>query len=172
MTVELDHAKNDFVVCFCFLEGEHANSGVVELKQGKALAQRARMFCRLEGDERIAETICLPIRLRLFPRAGVTRQTKDKFVMAPVLVCLVAVPLRASIGGRLHSGRAYKGQADGMVIWLVGAVLVFGQDSSPEAAALVREIDPTMRGDFELALLRVGPLNGANIPVVSSIFIL
>jgi hypothetical protein len=28
-----------------------------------------------------------------------------------------------------------------------------------------------MGGDFELALLRVGPLNGAHVPVVSGIFI-
>src|ERR1700677_4895840 len=58
-----------------------------------------------------------------------------------------------------------------MVIWLVGAVLVFSQDSRPEAAALVREVDPAMGGDFELALLRVGPLNGAHVPVVSGIYI-
>ena len=28
-----------------------------------------------------------------------------------------------------------------------------------------------MGGDFKLALLRVGPLNGANVPVVGGIFI-
>ena len=47
-----------------------------------------------------------------------------------------------------------------MVIRLVGTVLEFGQDNRPEAAALVRKIDPAMGGDFELALFRVGPLNG------------
>jgi hypothetical protein len=106
MTVELDHAENDFVIRFRFLESEHANSGVVEVKQRKSLAQRTGMLCRLEGDQRIAETIGLPVRLRLFPTAGVSRQAEYEFVMTPVLVCLVAVPLRASIGWRLHSGRA------------------------------------------------------------------
>src|ERR1700733_11470799 len=171
MTVELDHAENDFVVCFRFLESQHTDSGVVELEKGKALAQRPGMLCRLIGDERIAETIGLPIRLRLLPSPGVSRQAEYEFVMAPVLVCLVAVPLRTAIGGRLHSGRAEQRQPDRMIVRLVRAVFVFSQDGRAEAAAFVRKIDPAVGGDFKLALLRVGPLNRAHIPVVSGIFI-
>src|ERR1700677_4465777 len=129
------------------------------------------MLCRLEGDQRIAETIGLPIRLCLLPTSSVSRQTEYEFVMAPVLVCLVAIRRRTSIRGRLHSGRAQKRQPDGMVIWLVRAVLVFGEDGRTEVAALVSEIDKAMGGNFELALLRVGPLDGANVPVVGGIFI-
>src|ERR1700733_13065592 len=118
MTVELDHAENDFVVCFRFLESQHTDSGVVELEQGKALAQRTGMLCRLKGDERIAETIGLPIRLRLLPSPGVSSQAEHEFVVAPDVVCLVSLPLQPSIGGRLHSWRAQVTQPDGVVVRL------------------------------------------------------
>ena len=92
----------------------------------------------LEGDERIAETIRLPVGLRFAPTAGVPCQAEYEFVMTPVLVCLIGVSLRTSIGGRLHSGRAQKRQPDGMVIRLVGAVLEFGQDGRSESCRSCR----------------------------------
>ena len=76
MTIELDHAKNDFVTGFRFLESEHANSGIADVKQGNGLAQRSGMFCALEGDQWIAEAIRLPVGLRLGPAAGVPRQAE------------------------------------------------------------------------------------------------
>src|ERR1700733_11536093 len=100
------------------------------------------MLRRLEGDERIPKAVGLPVGLRLSPTIGMARQAEYKFVMTPVLVRLVAVPGRTSVGGRLHSGRAEESEPDGMVIRLVGAVLVFGQDGRSESAALVGEIDP------------------------------
>src|ERR1700677_5043996 len=157
MTVELDHAENDFITRFGFLEGEHAYSRIVEVKQGDALAQRAGMLWRLEGYERITQPVGLPVGLHLSPAIGVSGHAEYEFVVTPVLVCLVAIALRTSISRRLHSGRAQKGQPDGIVIRLIGAVLIFGQDGRSEGAALVGEIDPAVGGDSKLPFLRVGP---------------
>ena len=58
-----------------------------------------------------------------------------------------------------------------MVVRFVRTVLEFGQDRRAEATALVGQIDPAMGRDLELALLRVRPLNGAHVPVVSGVFV-
>ena len=129
------------------------------------------MFRGFEGDERVAETVGLPVGLRLTPSIRMPGQAKDKFVMSPVLVGLVAIPLRPPIFWRRHARRAEKRQPDRMVVRFVRAILAVGEEGGPKATALVSQIDPPMGRDFKLSLLRIGPLNSAEIPVVGSIFV-
>ncbi len=171
LSVELNHAENHLVAGLRFFQSKHTNAGIVQMNQGKALAQRARMFRGFEGNERIAETIGLPVRLRLTPSIRVPGQAEDEFMMTPVLVGLIAVPLRTSIrlGARMPGERRRVSRIV-LSLGLSEPFLQSVKEGGPKAAALVGEIDPAMRRDFELPLLRIRPLDGAEVPVVSGIF--
>src|SRR6478672_13911179 len=95
------------------------------------------MLRSFESNQWIVEPIRLPVGLGLLPGATVARQSEYKFVMTPVLICLVGVCLRASVGRRPHSGRSHQRQADGVVVWLIGAVLAIGENGRAEAACFV-----------------------------------
>src|SRR5258708_40150198 len=129
------------------------------------------MFRGLKGNQGIVESIRLPICLGLLPASTVAHQPKHKFVVTPILICLVSVCLRASVGWRLHPGRSHQRQSKGVLIWLIGTVFAVCENSCPEATCLVGKIDPAMRGYLELTLLSIGSLNRANLPIVSSVLI-
>src|SRR6266852_7027545 len=92
-------------------------------------------------------------------------------MMTPILVCLIGVRLRPAVGRWLHARRTHESQAKGIVIGLVRAVFAISQNGRSEAATFIGQVDPSMRGNFKLALLGIGPLNSAELPIVSSIFI-
>src|SRR5690349_11066269 len=118
------------------------------------------MLCCLEGNQRIIQTLRLPIGLTGAPVAIVTSQSEDDIVMAEVLRALIVIsPARA--------GSANEGEADGVVVRFIGCVLAIGENRRAIAATLIREIDPLVRSNFKLARLFVWTLNRTHVPVVS-----
>src|SRR6202000_2390446 len=136
------------------------------MPQGNAFTQWASMLRRLKCDQGIIEAVPLPISLCLTPVACVPCQTKDEFVMSPILICLIGVSRRTAIRGRSDTRRPHEGESNRVVFGLVGTILAVCQNGRAEAAALIRQIDPAMRRNLELTLLRIGPLDCTNVPIV------
>ena len=118
-----------------------------------------------EGAHGVVEAITLPIRSGRSPSTRVADEPKRKFMVAPVLVGLVRV--RAAEG--LHSGGTKQRQADGVVCRLIGAVFAIGENGDSVVPGFVRQVDPAVREHLELPLLRIGPLDRAEILVVGSV---
>ena len=85
--------------------------------------------------------------------------------MSPVLVELIGVTARHTSS---RTRRAQQREPDGAVVTLVRAVLDIGKNRGAIGTALVCLIDPMMRGYLELAIEGDGPLDGADLPVISS----
>src|ERR1700722_12758181 len=94
----------------------------------------------------------------------------NEFVMPPVLIHLIGISGTAVLAGH-NSRRAQERYAKGVVVGFIRAILAVGEDGRAEAAALVGEIDPTMRGDFKLARLLVRALDSANVPAIGCVFV-
>ena len=116
LAVEFHHAQHHFVALLGLLQSHHADARIVDLEQRELLAQRAGVLGRFEGDQRIVQALALPIGLRRAPVARVAGDAEEDFVMSPILVELVGV-------AGVAPGRAHQGQADGVVVELVRAVL-------------------------------------------------
>src|SRR3954454_9915084 len=103
--------------------------------------------------------MCLPIGLRIPPSGGMAGNAIGEFVMAEILRPLVGI-------SAANAGGANQSQADGVIVRLVRSVLAVGQDGGPELSAHISEIDPLVRGNFELLRFRRGALDGADVPIV------
>src|SRR5438552_1003163 len=80
--------------------------------------------------------------------------------------------LRSLIGiTGASSRRAYQGQPQSLVIGFVGSVFAISEYRDTVGSVLIGQIEPLMRGNFELAFLGVGPLHCADVPVVSRHFV-
>src|SRR2546429_158083 len=114
----------------------------------------------LKSNQRLIESICLPVALRLTPITGVAREPKQNFMTADVLSALVCITAARSRG-------ADERQSDRLIIRFVRSVFAIGQNRDAIRAALVGEIDPLMRSDLELSLFFIRALDGPDVPVVS-----
>src|ERR1035441_9123597 len=123
------------------------------------------MLRGLESYQGIVEPVGLPVCLGGAPIAFVSGKPEHKLVMAPFLIGLIAVVWRMAVGCRLCARRAHEGKTKGVVGRLVRAVLDIAEDGGAEGSTLVSEIDPPMRGNFELTRRCIGALDGANLPV-------
>src|SRR5205823_3181787 len=103
----------------------------------------------LKSDQRLIQSISLPVGLRLPPITCMTREPEKNFVATNVLGPLICITAA-------RAGRANQGESQRLVIRFVGRVLTISQNRRAVGAILVREIDPLMRGDFELALFFIG----------------
>ena len=138
LSIEFHHAQDNVVTGLSLLQSEHANTLGYSAEQERSFSLSGRRcFVGLESDQGIVKPIRLPIRLGLLPAAAVCRQPKYKFMVAPILICLIGVCLRASIGRRLHPRRPQQRQSKGVVVRLVGAVFAVGENGCPEGASLV-----------------------------------
>src|SRR5271157_1407410 len=88
------------------------------------------MFRGFEGNERLVETVGLPIGLALAPISRVSGQAVYELVMTQILRALVVI---ASAG----AGCADQGEAKRVVIGLVGAVLAIRQHRRAVSAAAI-----------------------------------
>src|SRR5437016_14118625 len=104
----------------------------------------------LKSEQRLIESISLPVSLRLPPITGVTSEAKKNFVPADVLRSLIGVPATCA-------GRANQSQSQCVFVGFVGGVLAIGQNRRAVSSVFVRQIDPLMRSHFNLALLCVRP---------------
>src|SRR3984885_5131330 len=125
------------------------------------------MLLRCKRDQRIVYAVGLPHRLLLAKVPGVPHKAKCDFVMPPVLSRLVAEVACTAVGGRLCSRRTQQSHANDLIGGFVRAVLHVGQKIHPIVSTLVGQINPTMRGRLVLARLRIGPLDGADVPAIS-----
>ena len=89
-----------------------------------------------------------------------TSQPKKNFVTANVLRSLIRITAA-------RSGRANQSQSQRLVVRFVRGVLAIGQNRRTVSAGFVRQVDPLMRRNFELALFFVRPLNRADVSIVS-----
>src|ERR1035441_1579436 len=119
------------------------------------------MFRSRKGDERRVQPLPLPVGSSLTPATGVPGDAVNEFVMPDILSGLIRVPA-ADTGGPDQS------QPDCVVVGLVGSVLAIGEDSCAERSAHIREVDPLVRGYFELLRLRGLSFDRADVPVVGS----
>src|SRR5438270_3530197 len=114
----------------------------------------------LKSNQRLIESIRLPVGLRLTPITGVAREPEQNFMTTNVLSALVCITAARSWG-------ADERQSDRLIIRFVRSIFAISQNRHAIRAALVGEIDPLMRGDLELSLLFIWTLDGPNVPVVS-----
>src|SRR2546422_3155101 len=114
----------------------------------------------LKSNQRLIESIRLPVGLRLTPITGVARKSEQNFMTANVLSALIRV-------ATARAGRANQRQADRLIVRFIRSILAVGQQSHTIRATLVGEIDPLMRGDLELSLFFIRALDGPDVPVVS-----
>src|SRR5947209_490529 len=105
----------------------------------------------------------LPVALALPPITSMTGQAINEFVVAQVLGELIAIGAAVAFA---QSGRIYKGEAQSVVVGLIGAVLAVGEHGHAIRSAFVGEIKPLMRRNFKLLLIVVAALDCANVPVV------
>src|ERR1700730_14092962 len=117
------------------------------------------MFRAGEGDEGLIEAICLPIGVIVAPTISMSGETEQNVVPAYVLCSLIRVTATSS-------RRAYQSQPQSLVIGFVGTVLAVGEYGYTVGPVLIRQINPLMRGDFELTLLGIRSLHRAEVPVV------
>src|SRR5438552_674170 len=117
----------------------------------------------LEGNQRLIETLRLPIGLLLPPVARMTSQTIDQFVMAPVLRGLIGV--RSSVAFT-DAGRADESEVDGFVVRFIRTVLAIRQNRGAIGSALIGEINPLVGRNFKPPVKCCRPLNGADVPIV------
>src|ERR1700738_4840493 len=113
-----------------------------------------------EGDEGRIEAICLPIGVIVAPTISMSGETEKNVVPAYVLCSLIRITATSS-------RRAYQSQPQSLVVGFVGTILAVGKYSYTVGPVLIRQIDPLMRGDFELTLLGIRSLHCADVPVVS-----
>src|ERR1700730_1154807 len=117
------------------------------------------MFGSFKGDERIVQTLRLPVGLALPPAGGMPGESVNKLVMSNILRTLVGV-------STARSRRADQSQANGVVVRFVRSVLAIGQDGDAELAVHIGQVNPLVRRHFKPLRLGGWPLDRANVPVV------
>ena len=78
---------------------------------------------------------------------------------------------RPAIGRRRDARRPQQGQPQRIVVRLVRSILAVRQNGRPEAAVFIGKIDPAVRRNLKLTLVRIRSLNGSNLPVVGCVWI-
>src|SRR2546422_3824383 len=112
-----------------------------------------------ERNKWLIESIGLPIRPGLTPVAGVTGEAERDFVMAQVLSALVRI-------AAARSRRAQQRQPQRLVVRLVRSVLAIRKQRHAVRSLPGGEIDPLVGSNFELPLIFIRSLDGADVPVV------
>src|SRR5215204_5238302 len=108
------------------------------------------MLRTLKSDQRLIETLRLPVSLLPTPITGMRSEAVNKLVPPPILCRLVSVT-----GSWPNPGSAQQGQAKCFIVRLVRAVLAVGKDRHTKTSALVREVEPLVRWHFKLSLVVV-----------------
>src|SRR6267378_2406204 len=117
------------------------------------------MFRAFESDQRLIQTVSLPVGPRFAPIVAVSSQTEQDFVSAQVLSSLIGI-------GATSSRRAQQRQPQSFVVRFIRGVLTVCEYGYAVGSILIRQIDPLMRGDFELTFFGIRSLNRADVPVV------
>src|SRR5881628_3004557 len=99
-----------------------------------------------ESNKRLVEAVGLPVGLRLPPVAGVPGDGERNFMATEVLCALIRI-------ATARSRRAYQSQTQSSVVRFVRGVLAIGEHRHTIGSISVGEVDPLVRGDFELPLL-------------------
>lgn len=135
MAVEFDHTQHNLVAQLGLLESKNPDVRIVDAHQREAAAQRARMPLCCESHKWGAQAICLPIGLALTPVARMSGDTKENFVVSPILVQLIGII--AAGAGQRSSWRAKQREPEGMVVALVRAVLDVGKNRGAIGTTLI-----------------------------------
>src|SRR5438128_8066252 len=98
------------------------------------------MFRAFESDQRLIQTIGLPVSPRFAPIVAVSGQTEQDFVSAQILRSLIGI-------GAASSRRAQQSQTQSFVIWFIRSILTVSEYGYAVGSILIRQIDPLMRGD-------------------------
>src|SRR6266567_1728578 len=117
-----------------------------------------------KGDKRLVEAIRLPVGLAPPPVARMPSEAEHDFMTTQILRPLICIaPAR--------SRRAHQRQTYGLVVRFIRGVLAIGEHSHAVRSILVGEVDPLVRGNFELPLFFIWSLDRAYVPVVSCHFV-
>src|SRR5713226_6143803 len=119
------------------------------------------MFRAFERDQRLIQTIRLPVSPAFAPVVRVAGEPKQNFMMAQILSSLVGIATASS-------RRADQSQPQSFVVRFIGCVLTVSEHGYAIGAVLIRQIDPLMGSDFELTLFSIPPLHRTDVPIVSS----
>src|SRR5207302_10107530 len=117
----------------------------------------------LKGDERLIQTVPLPVCLFFTPVARVAGKTIDEFMVSPVLGGLVTVEPSVAVS---KAGRVDQSQAQRIVVRLVGAIFAIGKNGDAEISALIGKVKPLMRRNFEFLRIVIAALDGPYVPVI------
>src|SRR6266853_4557461 len=102
------------------------------------------MFRAGKRNQRLIQPISLPVSFGFAPTLFVTREAKQYFMTANILSSLIGITTT-------RSWCAHERQPQSLVIRLIRTVLTVRKYRGAVRAGLVRQVDPLMRGDFELA---------------------
>ena len=94
--VDFDGAHNNLVTLLGLLERQHPHPAVAHPGKRELFAKGTRMFGTLKGNQRIIQTIRLPVRLSFSPISGVSDETKQNVVMAKILRSLIGIAAAGS----------------------------------------------------------------------------
>src|SRR5437588_4166854 len=117
----------------------------------------------LKGNDRLIQTLPLPVCLFLAPVARVAGKTIDELMVSPVLGGLVAVKPSVAIP---QAGRVDQSQAQRIVVRLVRTIFAIGKNGDAEIPALIGEVKPLMRRNFEFLRIVIAALDGPYVPVI------
>src|SRR5215216_3386761 len=67
MPIQLDDAHDHFIAIFGLLERQHTHTTVIDVQDRKHLSQSPRMLCAVKCDQRLVETLRVPVSLRTAP---------------------------------------------------------------------------------------------------------
>src|SRR6266496_2959065 len=117
-----------------------------------------------ESNKRLVEPIRLPVGLTLPPVAHMPSEAEHDFMTTQVLRALICItPAR--------SRRAHQCQTYGLVVRFIRGVLAIREHSHAVRFIFVGEVDPLVRGYFELPFFFIWSLDRAYVPVVSCHFV-
>src|SRR5882672_8334660 len=116
------------------------------------------MLRGFEGKKRIIQPLTLPVSPRLPPTGGVTSDAINELVVPDILRALVRI---LAMGGWSPD----QGQADTVIVRLVGPNFAIGEDGGAKLAAHVGQVDPLMRRHFVISPFCSRPLGSADVPV-------
>src|SRR5205085_7899421 len=82
LSIHLDQPHDQLIATFGLFESHDTNSIITDFQERQILAERACVRWTLKSEQRLIESISLPVSLRLPPIAGVTSEAEKNFVPA------------------------------------------------------------------------------------------
>src|SRR5688572_13900133 len=122
------------------------------------------MLRALKSDQRLIETLRLPIGLLSTPVTPMCRKTVNKLMPPPILRRLIGITC-----AWCNSWGAKQRQTKCLVVRLVRTVLGIRKYSDAKRSASICQIEPLMRRHFKFPLVIVTTLYAADVQIVSRI---